>query len=75
MTRDEYFALPIEDQLAMARNALLDDGGLHGPCDPLVFQDGGIGIFVTDVIYDAILAIRRMREGEASISGTSGDGS
>jgi hypothetical protein len=63
MTRDEYFALDIEDRLAMAGNVLLDEEGSHGPHDQLVFQDGGIGIFVTDVIYDAILTIRRLRKG------------
>jgi hypothetical protein len=62
MTRDEYFALDIEDRLAMAGNVLLDEDGFHGPHDPLVFQDGGIGIFVSDVIYDAILSIRRFRK-------------
>jgi hypothetical protein len=56
MTRDEYFAQDILERIDQARQAL-DQAGY----DPIVFQDGSIGITVADVLTDAHVEVSRLR--------------
>jgi hypothetical protein len=56
MTAGEYFAQDIIVRLGEAVQALLDAG-----CDPTMFSDDRVGISVTDVMNDAIVAIERLR--------------
>jgi hypothetical protein len=56
MTAGEYFAQDIILRLGEAAEALLDAG-----CDPTMFSDDRVGISVTDVMNDAIVAIKRLR--------------
>jgi hypothetical protein len=56
MTAGEYFAQDIIVRLGQAAEALLDAG-----YDPTMFSDDRVGISVTDVMNDAIVAIKRLR--------------
>lgn len=65
MTRDEYFGQDVIERLQQAKEVLLGDDALPfpegGERDQLVFLDDGIGINVSDVISDAVIAIKRLR--------------
>jgi hypothetical protein len=56
MTAAEYFAQDIIVRLGEAVEAVRDAG-----YDPTMFSDDRVGISVTDVMNDAIAAIKRLR--------------
>jgi hypothetical protein len=63
MTRDEFFAADIITRLEMAQAAIAGGADSLGVLayDPIVWEDDGTGIHVSDVIRDAVIAIRRLR--------------
>ena len=55
MTPAQFFQLDIIRRLQLAKDALVDD--------PILAQDTGVAIHVSDVISDAIITIHRWRPG------------
>jgi hypothetical protein len=53
MTPAQFSALDIIPRLQLAKDALVDD--------PILAQDAGVAIHVSDVISDAIIAIQHWR--------------
>jgi hypothetical protein len=53
MTLAQFFQLDIIRRLQLAKDALVDD--------PILARDAGVAVHVSDVISDAIIAIRRWR--------------
>jgi hypothetical protein len=53
MTPAQYFQLDIIRRLQLAKDALVDD--------PILAQDAGVAIHVSDVISEAIIAIQQWR--------------
>ncbi len=60
-TREDYFNQDIINRLKGAISEIVNEHG-PDPHDVIVFQDGGIGIHISDVMHDAIVEIKRNRK-------------